>query len=304
MLAGVGPPKPAEPPECRGDGPAQGGGFAPASRARLAGSPPSAAPTRQRQLAHWTSTAARATCRAGKLQIPETKHQTTPMASAPYIPATDAGFNSWFANFKTLINATPTNYGLVAGDATVINAQWVIWNAAYQLILVPATNTSPNVAAKDAARADALAVIRPYAQQIRNNGAVSILLKTGLGLTIPPDTLTPIPAPTSYPSPALRSSTPLRSVLQYQDSDAPSGKAKPYGSIGVEVAVTTGTAVAVDPTAAKPRQIVTKAPFAIAWEPSEVGKVATIWLRYLTRSGPGGVVQTGPWSPSVSFTVL
>jgi len=36
------------------------------------------------------------------------------------IPSRDADLDTWLLNFKTLIAATPTNYGLVAADATAI----------------------------------------------------------------------------------------------------------------------------------------------------------------------------------------
>ena len=223
---------------------------------------------------------------------------------ASYLPQADSSFNSWFQNFKTLINAAPTDYGLVAGDATAINGQWTSWNAAYQVTLVPATRTSPAIAAKDVARANAESIIRPYAMQIRNNSAVSDSLKVGLGLTIVPTSGTPVPPPTTFPNASLRLATPLVSTLTYQDSDATSGKAKPYGCVGVELVATVGTSPAVDPDVALPKAIVTKSPCRLRWEPSQVGKVATIWGRYLTRSGPGGEVQRGPWSAPTSFTII
>lgn len=227
--------------------------------------------------------------------------QTMP-ASAPYIPARDTDFNSWLDNFQTLIAASPASYGLVVGDATAITAQWTAWDTAYQLLLNPATNTSPNVAAKDAARANAEAVVRPYAQRIRSNASVSDALKVGLGLNLQPATLTPIPAPTSQPVAGLRASTAGQAVITYHDSVL-TGKAKPYGAKGVDVHVAYGTAPVSDPADANYKETFTKSPATVTWPGSERGKIATLFFRYRTQSGPAGASQFGPWSDPLSLTV-
>jgi hypothetical protein len=227
-------------------------------------------------------------------------HMPTPN---PYIPTKDSEFQIWFANFNTLITANPTNYGLITGDATAIGTKYTAWNAAYITATTPATRTSANIAAKDAARYDAEGVIRPYAQRIRANGSVSDALKVGLGLNLQPSTLTPIPAPTVQPELLFRSATPLQFELSYKDPGA-SGKAKPYGVRGVQIVTSVGTAVAVDPDAAPMKAMVTKAPFRLSWDAAQIGKIATIWARYYTVSGPGGAMQFGPWSTALSSTII
>jgi len=223
-------------------------------------------------------------------------------ASAPYIPPRDSDFNGWLDNFQTLIAATPTNYGLVAGDATAITAQWTAWDTAYQLLLNPATNTAPNVAAKDVARANAESVVRPYAQRIRANASVSDALKVGLGLNLQPATLTPIPAPTSNPVMSQRAGTAGQMVMTYHDSVL-SGKAKPYGALGVQLFVNYGTAANTNPDEAAYHSNVTKSPCTVVWPVAQRGKVATLFGRYVTRSGPAGIAQYGPWSDPLVVTV-
>jgi hypothetical protein len=224
-------------------------------------------------------------------------------ASAPYIPAKDADFELWFDNFSSLITGSPTSYGLIAGDATIIAGKYTAWNAAYLTATTPATRTSANIAAKDAARADAENTIRPYAQRIRANTSVSDALKVGLGLNLQPATLTPIPAPTDKPELLFGSATPQQFVLSYKTEGA-AGKAKPYGAIGVQVVASVGTAIAVDPDAAPMVAMATKSPFRLNWSAGQVGKIATIWARYYTRSGPAGTMQFGPWSTALSSTII
>ena len=112
-------------------------------------------------------------------------------AVAPYIPAKDAQFDAWLNNFSTLISAAPATYGLVAGDATTIAAQYSSWHAAYLLCTSKSTKTANAVSAKNTAKVTALAIIRPYAQTISNNPGVTSANKIALGLN--PKTSTPSP---------------------------------------------------------------------------------------------------------------
>ena len=220
-----------------------------------------------------------------------------------YIPARDADFSLWLDNFADLIAGAPTSYGLTAGDATAITNQNNAFQAAYALAIDPSTRTTPTIAAKDAARASAEAVVRPFAIEIRNNSAVSIELKSGLGLTIPSTTPTPIPAPTVAPALSIQSAIPLQTTLQARQPGS-AGKAKPFGCIGVEIFVAVGTVAAVDPTQATYAFTATKTPFRYTYGSGDQGKVGTFFARYVTRSGPGGVAQSGPFSAPLPITLI
>lgn len=220
-----------------------------------------------------------------------------------YIPAQDAAFRDWLLNFSTLITANPTNYGLIAGDAVIIAAQYTAFSAAYLTATNPTTRTSANIAAKDAARANAEAVVRPYAQRVRNNTTVSNALKIGLGITVPSVTPTPIPAPVVAPELGLQSAIPLQQTLTFRDPTA-LGKAKPFGVIGVEIFRAIGTVPAVDPLAASYVATVTKTPFRQTFVAGNVGNVCTYFARFVTRSGPGGASQVGPFSAPLAVSVI
>lgn len=236
-----------------------------------------------------------------RTRVPKpTTNKNTTMAK---IPASDPGFNTWFLNFKTPVVANPTNYGLVAGDATAINAKWTTWAAAYAAATNILTKNPATVAAKDNARADALLTIRPYTQMIENNAAVSDVLKIGAGLTVRPDTLTPVPAPTTFPALQLRAAFPGQMELQYQDSGTGEGKAKPDGVVSIQLKASIGTAPGTDPDTAPDLVFINKSPRRVNWPTGTAGKVGTIWGRYMTRSGPGGDPQFGPWSTPLIVTV-
>lgn len=218
------------------------------------------------------------------------------MPATPYIPAKDADFALFLANFAALIAATPTDYGLVAGDATIISASNTSFQAAFLLATNPATRTAPTIADKDNERAAATATIRPYAIQISLNAAVSDALKLGLGVNLPNPTRPPIPAPLTNPALTHVASIAGQATFGFSDSETPLSKAKPVGVTAMEVRQTLGTAPAVDPDAAAFVNLVTKSPFQMTFDPSQVGKVATVWGRWRTKSGPAGVSQVGPWS--------
>jgi hypothetical protein len=221
----------------------------------------------------------------------------------PYIPPKDADFATWLLNFSTLLTATPTDYGLEAADAVAVDAVNTTFQAAYTASQDPATRTAPTVAAKDVARASAEAVVRPYAVQISKNSAVTDANKSGIGVTIPSLVPTPIAAPTVAPVLALESATIQAMRLGYKAAGA-SGKSKPFGAIGVEIFRSVGTVAATDPAQAKYNGTVTKSPFRQSFLAEDQGKVCTYFARFVTRSGPDGQAQVGPWSAALNVHVV
>jgi hypothetical protein len=226
------------------------------------------------------------------------------MNQPSYIPPKDADFDVWLQNFTTLLTATPTDYGLVAGDATVCAAQYTAWHPAYLAATNPATRTAPTVAAKDGARVTAVNTIRPYAQQISKNMAVSDLLKVGIGVNLPNNVPVPIPAPLTSPALLLQSASPQVHQLQYRDSTTPLTKAKPFGAVGIEIWRSVGTVAATDPAQCSLYETWTKTPNTSQFDVGDVGKTATYFGRWVTRSGPGGSNQPGPWSARLVVVVL
>lgn len=226
------------------------------------------------------------------------------MPSPSYIPAPDAGFESWLLNFTTLLTAAPTTYGLIAGDAVICAAEYTDWHTKYLAATNPATRTAPAIAAKDAARAHAESVVRPYAQRIKVNPAVTNASRAAIGVTINSFPPTPIPAPLTSPALILVSAQPNNATLQYRDSATPTSKAKPYGVKQCSVCVTIGVAPAVDPDAARYAGGYTKSPMQLGFESGDRGKYATVFARWENGSGPGGVGAFGPWGAPISFIIL
>jgi hypothetical protein len=230
-----------------------------------------------------------------------TSQKQTKNMQAPYIPPQIAAFANWIANFSALLTAAPTTYGLVAGDATIVAGVAGDFAVAYALSSVPATRTAPTIADTEAARNAAIATIRPYAVQISRNSGVLNSDKVAIGVNLPTNTRTPIPAPTVAPALALVAVLPGVATLGYRDSSTVVGKAKPFGAIGVEISVYSGVAAITDPDLASVESIRTKSPVQLALPNAMVGKMVTVFARFVTRSGPQGIAQAGPYSAPLTF---
>lgn len=224
--------------------------------------------------------------------------------AAPYIPTRDAEFSDWLDNFSTLLTASPATYGLVSGDATAVSAKNAAFQAAYSAAINPVTRTAVTIAVKDAARADAEEVVRPYAVSISLNSGVDVGDKAAIGVTVRSTTPTPIPPPTTTPAMALRQATPLEILIGYSDTSLPAGKAKPFGAIGIEVWQSVGVVAAVDPAQCNYVGTFTKSPLRLAYISADRGKVVTLFARWVTKSGSGGRAFTGPWSASLVTNVI
>jgi len=235
--------------------------------------------------------------------LAECRRNKTKVRPENMIPKPDALFAAWLTNFSTLLTAAPATYGLTAPDAVIVAGVTATWDAAYLAATEPSTRTSVTVADKNAARAAAEAVIRPYSVQISLDASVTNGDKTAIGVTVRSTVPTPIPAPVDAPSLSFVSAIPLVTSLQAKVAGS-TGKAKPAGCIGIEIYRSVGAVAAVDPAQLGYVGTATKTPFVQNFGAGDQGKVCTIAARYVTRSGPGGVSQSGPWSALLSFVVL
>jgi hypothetical protein len=225
---------------------------------------------------------------------------SNPIMKKDYIPARDSFFAAWLLNFATLIAATPAAYGLTAPDAVVIGEQNTAFQAAYTAATDPSTRTKGTVAAKDVARAAAELIIRPYAVRISQNNAVTDEAKADVGVTIRKTVPTPIPAPVDAPNLGMQSLIPGQLTAAY-NVVGQAGKAKPEGAVGIELVQSIGTVFATDPSQCALVGTYTKSPLRVGYVPEDSGKKVTLFARFVTRSGPGGKAQSGPWSLPLQF---
>jgi hypothetical protein len=221
-------------------------------------------------------------------------------AVAPYIPTKQALFDTWFLNFSTLITANPMLYGLAAGDAVTIAADYTSWHSAYVLTTSPTTKSASNVSAKNTALTMVLPTIRTYAQQIANNPGVLSANKIALGLNPKTSTPSPVTPPASNPVLTVQSQSPGALILRYRDSAASvSVKSKPYGVTQLALYALQSVTPITDPTLLARVATATKSPFQFA--PPAASKGLTMYLagQWVTRKG-----LVSPFSPVISFVVM
>lgn len=163
------------------------------------------------------------------------------MPASDFIPTGDIALRNWSLNFSTLITATPTAYGLVAGDATAYAALHSTYSTALTAATDPITRTPVTVAAKDAARAALVSKARELAAKIQATPTVTPAQKTSLGIT-PRDTgRTPIPVPSTRPVVTIVSTAGGAFVLRVIDETVVVGRKRPYGYRGAILGFSTGT---------------------------------------------------------------
>ncbi|MEK6701192.1 MAG: hypothetical protein AABZ53_02940 [Planctomycetota bacterium] len=215
-----------------------------------------------------------------------------------YIPSRDADLESWLQNFKTLIAATPTNYGLVAADGTAITTSYTAWHTAFLAATNPTTRTKITVAAKNQQKALTLVLVRGYAATIRANLAVSDAFKAGLGLHIKDTQPTPVPPPSTYPVLAIRSMGAGLQNLIATDQGASDSRARPVGSAGLLIYRAIATGPVGEPTAATFLAFVGRPALQSTFISADSGKTATYFARWTNAKG-----EMGPWSPPVSLPI-
>lgn len=221
-----------------------------------------------------------------------------PVGTAPYIPNRDGDLALWSDNFSTLITASPGTYGLVAGDAVSIATV----NSTFQSALTAATGMGTRgpatVAAKNVAKVNLLATVRPYAQLISRNSGVAVEDKVAVGVNPRTAVPSPIPEPTQSPILAIIAATPLQHTLRFSPQDSPDSRGKPFGAIQMQVYAKASATPIVDQGALTFYGLATKNPYPINWDVADVGKQGYVAARFVTRTG-----KVGPWSTIASFTV-
>ena len=215
-----------------------------------------------------------------------------------YIPSRDADLDAWANNFKTLIAATPTNYGLTAADGTAISNSFNAWHTAFLNATNPTTRTRATVAAKNDQKRLMLGVLRGYAATIRANAAVTPALKIGLGLHVRDAGPTPVPAPSSYPMVSVAGLGQGLQQLRAADQFAPNRRARPTGTAGLLLFRAIATEPVSEPTQAQFLSFVTRAEFTATFNPADNGKTATYFARWTNAKG-----EVGPWGPATSMPI-
>jgi hypothetical protein len=216
----------------------------------------------------------------------------------PYIPTTDAALDTWATNFDAVITANPTDYGLVAGQATAFHTLRLAFTTALATSSNPATRTSVTVAAKDAAKADMVVSARSLAMVALAYPLVTPSDLLAAGLIVKNTVPTPIPAPTTVPLLDFLSSIGQAVTIGYADETSPSAKYKPFGVIGLQVFTQVGGTAPVGVETMQLKATVGRWPIRLQFAGGDVGENVYVMARWVTRKG-----LTGPSSALLTAVV-
>ncbi len=146
-----------------------------------------------------------------------------------YLPAPDAQFTTWQANFVTYANAILVALGLVAGDMTPITTAQTAWGTAYTDNVAKQNAAQAARALKDMKRAAYEGAIRPLVKRLQASASVDDSEKAALGITVPDTIPTPTAVPTSKPVIQVECASRLEQSVGFADEGTPTKKAKPAG---------------------------------------------------------------------------
>ena len=218
--------------------------------------------------------------------------------SNSWIPQQDGPLDTFVANFSALITASPTSYGLVAGDATAIASAVASFHSAYLAATNPTTRTKATIPPRTSRRPTSWAWSASYAATIRANRAVSDALKIGLGIHVRNTSPTPVPPPSTYPLLTIDSFNLGTLDLHANDQNTPDKKARPAGTIGMVLFSVVAADAATTPTGLEFHAFLTKPNFNNTFTPADSGKTVTYFARWTNGKG-----ELGPWSPPVNIRI-
>ena len=215
-----------------------------------------------------------------------------------YIPASDAEFNTWQANFVTYANANLAALGLVAADLTPIVTAQPVWTTGLTAHVAAQANAQSKRAAKDGSRTALETLIRALVRRLQASPAVNDAERQSLGINVRDTTPTTAGAPSSRPVVKVDSSQRMRHVIAFADAATPTRTAKPAGVMGAEIWVKIGPTPPVDPSECTFLALDSRTPYTADYTGADGGKTAHYMLRWVSTNG-----DKGPWSETASATI-
>lgn len=158
-------------------------------------------------------------------------HWTHPMSD--FIPAPDGQFDNWQENYFNFADEHINDLGLDRSDIDILNDAKALWQTTYIDQAAAHSAARAATAAKKAAKADYIALLRSYTRQIQANPIVTNALREGLGITVPDTDISPIAPPKSAPTLHVDISQRFHHTIKFYNAD--NGRGKPAGAASVEI---------------------------------------------------------------------
>ena len=233
----------------------------------------------------------------------------------PFIPRADGAFDAWVAAFWPAVQAFYNDHGLDVDELNALEDALAVWSEQYPLHTAAQAAALAARQAKDAARADLDAAIRPIVRFVQTFPSTTDADRATLGITLKAPGTGNRAMVTSRPLALVQSGQRLTHQLRLVDESAPLSsrggrprRAKPKGVQRAELFVALTPPGRPVPTPPPPgcgdagayRYVgsVTGGETTLSFEPDQGGMQAHYIARWVTTSG-----ASGPWSDTASATV-
>jgi len=213
------------------------------------------------------------------------------MTAQDYIPAADKAFSEWVANFIAYVAIRIGKWSIDESVFTPVQALATAYAITYKLASEPATRTSGTILAKTIQKKELIKAIRYFVRfYVANNPAVTDVDRKDAGLTVPKDTRTPVPDPSTSPEFSIDTSHYMRLTIHFYDEESKL-KAKPPGVHGCEIRWAILEAPPVSNDDLVHSSFDTRTPFVLNFDRSQRGKTVYMCLCWENTRG-----AKGPWS--------
>jgi hypothetical protein len=196
-----------------------------------------------------------------------------------FIPSREADLSPYVLNVSTRATATPTAFGLTAGQATTFAGLVTAWNTAFDAVRDPGARTPAAIITKNAAKRALIANLRMLAGIIQKFPGTTDTMRSELGLTVPKPP-SPEPVPEISPVVEVVRVNGHTVTLRISDPTSPTRRGKPPQVDGISVFSFIGAEapVSIDPW--KWQGATTKTQFDVVFDATVVPG-AKVWFTAL-----------------------
>jgi hypothetical protein len=211
------------------------------------------------------------------------------MTVPAFIPPREEQLVVWSENFRTLITATPTAFGLTAAQATAYGTLDSAFATAMTRVSNPSTNSDSAVQAKNTAKQNLLygpGGGRELVDIVQAYPGTTDEMRAQLNIKIKDADPRPIPAPEVAPDLSIVQTIGRSVKIRLRDADNPDSRAKPAGVKGATVLTFIGEESPTDPLGWAYCTTATRTLFDVDF-PGSVPIGTKVWITAMWFNGRG-----------------
>lgn len=224
------------------------------------------------------------------------------MASSNYLPSNQIDLSAWSANFADEIATRGAALGFSPTEITDITAAITAFRSALDSQQTSRENAAAAGQTKDLNRTSMVEIVRATVKRLQANPDMTDPVRAAFRITIPTNSRTPAPPPTTRPLPTVNSGQRLQHTLKIADETDPTRRARrPDGVAECEIRLVVqehDTAAPMDPMQMPILTQSTKTTVVANFTGDQGCKSAWYCARWRNSRG-----ESGPWSQMVMATI-